>query len=107
MRLSIILLLTTLGASLAQAQSRPDSLRMTCGQASALVQSRGSIVLGTGPDIYDRFVASCGFCFNFEFLVPSWIRTADSPQCCVGYRCDSQTPSQPWPSCGVTGYRGP
>jgi hypothetical protein len=31
------------------AQSRPDTNRMTCGAAKALVMKHGGIVLGTGP----------------------------------------------------------
>ena len=107
MRVFITIFLVTLGAALAHAQSRPNTLRMTCGQASNLVQFRGTIVLGTGPDIYDRFVTSCNFCFNFQYLIPTWVQTADSAQCFVGYRCDSQTSGRFYPSCGVTEYRGP
>jgi hypothetical protein len=101
--LAIILLLSV---STANAQSRrPDTLRMTCHQATAMVQSHGSIVLGTGPHIYDRFVTSCRYCYDNEFLLPSWVETADNAQCFVGYHCDTQT-QLPEPSCGLTGYRG-
>ena len=84
---SIAILIAVLDASLGHAQVRPDTLQMTCAQASALIRSRGSVVLGTGPDIYDRFVASGGFCSNTQVLIPAWVRAADSPQCFVGYRC--------------------
>lgn len=76
----------------AAAQSRPDSLRMSCAAASALVKRAGSIVIGTGPNIYDRYVADIGFCFRGQYTKASWIRTADTPQCFVGYRCVDYNP---------------
>ncbi len=89
------------------AQARHDSLGMSCSQANALVRSHGGIVIGTGPDIYDRFVAGCSFCPDMSYLQPAWIKTRDNPQCNVGYRCLDQPIFQPSMSCGFTGYRGP
>lgn len=77
------------------AQGRPDSLRMSCAAARGLVSTRGAVVLGTGPDIYDRFVASQGFCQRDEITKPTWVPTADTQQCFVGYRC--QRVNDEWP----------
>jgi hypothetical protein len=74
-------------ATAAFAQSRPSTLRMTCVQAQGLVASRGSIVMTTGPYTFNRFVAGSGFCFLGEVTEPEWVRTADSPQCFIGYKC--------------------
>ncbi len=74
------------GAVNASAQGRPDSLRMSCGQVVALMRSRGAVVIGTGPHIYDRFVADRRFCSINEVLEPAWIRTRDG-QCQAAYRC--------------------
>jgi hypothetical protein len=106
MRLYIAILAVILDGTGCYAQSRPDTVHLTCRQATTLVQSHGSIVLGTGPTLYDRYVVSCNYCFDDEYLLPSWVQTADNPQCFVGYHCNSQT-SLPEPSCGHTGYRGP
>jgi hypothetical protein len=106
MRSFIVLIAVILGGMASMAQSRPDTVRLTCQQATALVRSHGSIVLGTGPHLYDRYVTSCQFCFDDEYLIPSWVETADNPECLVGYHCSTQT-SLPRPSCGLTGYRGP
>jgi hypothetical protein len=76
----------------ANAQPRPDSLAMTCGQAAALVSSRGAIVLGTGRYLYDRFVHHRGFCAITEATKPAWVPTADTPQCFVGYTCIEADP---------------
>jgi hypothetical protein len=74
-------------ATAAFAQSRPSTLRMTCTQAQGLVASRGSIVLSTGPYTFNRFVTGPGFCFRGEVTEPVWVRTADSPECFIGYKC--------------------
>jgi hypothetical protein len=71
----------------------------------ARVQSRGSIVLGTGRHLYDRYVTSCQFCFDTEYLLPSWVEPADNPHCFVDYHCDTRT-SIPERS-GHGGCRGP
>jgi hypothetical protein len=89
MTTKILILLATLLPSVAAAQERPSATAMTCGQASDLVASRGSVVLGTGPATYDRFVAGPGHCVLSEYLEPAYARTRDAPQCLVGYRCRS------------------
>ena len=38
------------------AQPRPNTLSMSCRDAQALVVSHGAIVLGTGPNRYERYV---------------------------------------------------
>ena len=106
MRLTLALAVALCG-SVSAAQARPDSLRMSCGQTSALVQSHGGVVIGTGADIYDRFVTGCSFCPDMSFLQPAWIQTRDNPQCYVGYRCLDHSFFHPAMSCGFTGYRGP
>jgi hypothetical protein len=70
------------------AQGRPDTLRMSCGQAAGIVRQFGAIVLGTGPYIYDRYVASRAFCQRDEQTEPRWLATADTRQCFVGYGCE-------------------
>lgn len=76
-----------LSAGLAQAQNRPDSLLMSCASARSLVSTRGAVVLGSGPDIYDRYVATQGFCQRDEMTKPGWVATSDTRQCFVGYVC--------------------
>lgn len=71
----------------AVAHARPDSMNMTCAEAKNLVDAHGAIVIGTGPHIYDRYVAHGGYCMSGEVAKPAWIETADDFQCMVGYRC--------------------
>jgi hypothetical protein len=72
----------------ADAQTRPSTQNLTCGQAAGLVASRGAIVMNTGRTTYDRFVASRRFCLYGELLEPVWAPTRDVAQCFVGYRCN-------------------
>lgn len=69
------------------AQPRASTPGMSCGQARALVASQGAVVLGTGPNTYDRYVAHAGFCPHDQVPEPAYERTADNPQCYVGSRC--------------------
>lgn len=78
----------SLSADPVLAQGRPDSLRMSCASARNLVSTRGAVVLGTGRDLYDRYVATQGFCQRDEIAKPAWTPTADTRQCFVGYRCE-------------------
>ena len=69
------------------AQPRASTLNMTCAQARVEVARRGAVVLGTGRDTYDRFVANRSYCEINEQLEPVWVPTRDVPQCPIGYRC--------------------
>jgi len=72
---------------LAMAQGRPDSLNMTCAQAAGMVSSRGAVVIGTGPNLYDRYVATRAFCSPTETTDPAWVATSDQRRCFIGYTC--------------------
>jgi hypothetical protein len=74
-------------ATAAVAQVGPSTLQMRCSQAAALVSSQGAVVLSTGPTTYDRYVNGGGFCERSETAEPAFVRTADAPQCLVGYIC--------------------
>lgn len=81
----------SLVATTALAQ-RPSTLSMSCGEAAGLVASRGAVVLSTGRNTYDRFVASAGFCELGEFAYRGVAPTQDAEQCRLGYVCKNQTP---------------
>lgn len=75
-------------ARAAYAQSRPYSPRMTCQSAARMVAARGAVVMSTGPNTYDRYVRSQPYCTPSETTRPAWVRTADNPQCFIGYTCE-------------------
>lgn len=87
----ILLALALSGSGVAMAQSRPDTLRMTCLTAATLVRQSGAIVMQSGPDIYDRYVAAQNFCANDEIMQPRWLPTADARQCFIGYVCQRES----------------
>lgn len=74
-------------AETAAAQARPDTTRMTCTAARALVMRHGGIVLGTGRSLFDRYVSSRAHCMSTEVTETAFVPTADNRQCFVGYTC--------------------
>jgi hypothetical protein len=69
------------------AQSRPDTSRMSCAAARALITKQGAIVLGTGPSIFDRYVSSRAHCLSTQITEPAFVATTDDRQCFAGYTC--------------------
>lgn len=63
------------------AQARPDSLSMTCAEFKDLVSENGAVVVGTGPYIYDRYVANRSYCAGHEVLKFATVKTSDSASC--------------------------
>jgi len=86
-QLAATLLIATLATGPVEAQARPDTLALSCQEAAALVTRSGAIVLGTGPNIYDRYVSQIRYCSGAEQLKAEWVKTRDNPQCFVGYTC--------------------
>ena len=78
------LLATAAAPALAE---RPMTPSMTCQSAAGLVARQGAVVLGTGPDLYDRYVANDSFCPLSYHARPAFLPTRDNPQCFVGYFC--------------------
>ena len=76
-----------LAATHALAQGRPQTTSMTCNAAKALVTAQGAIVLGTGRDLFDRYVRSQNFCAGGQQTLTGFVPTSDNSQCLIGYRC--------------------
>jgi hypothetical protein len=72
------------------AQERPNTAAMPCRAAAALVSASGAIVLSTGPSTYDRYVNGDRYCQRDEVSMPAFVRSADNPQCFIGYYCISR-----------------
>ncbi len=69
----------------------PTTLTMSCAVAAATVARAGAIVLTTGADTYDRFVAQIGFCQRGQITKPAYAPTSDDPNCAIGYVCKENT----------------
>jgi hypothetical protein len=92
MKTALLVLPLMVLASSAMSQTRSDSLTMSCANARQLVSQRGAVVVGTGPYIYDRFVAHAGYCEITQTAEPAWVPTADDRQCPIGQRCRERGP---------------
>jgi len=95
MALAAVLATAVVAAPVAHAQQRPDSARMQCAQVWPFVQSRGVVILGTGPYVYDRFVADGRFCAVTQRTDVAFVRSADAANCFAGYICRERTPLAP------------
>ena len=74
-------------ATSVSAQPRPNTTTVACSAIASLVKARGAVVLTTGPNSYDRFVADGSFCDRGQGVEPAFERAADTAQCFIGYRC--------------------
>ncbi len=70
------------GAGAGAAEFPDHELRQRPGADPA----EGGVVIGSGPNIFDRFVSSTRYCMGGETYDYTWVRTRDVPQCPV-YRC--------------------
>ena len=77
----ILIALAIAGTATVDCAQSGSTLSMTCGQAGRIVTSQGAAVLRTGPTTYDRYVRDTSFCALQETVWPTWVRTADVPQC--------------------------
>jgi hypothetical protein len=75
------------------AEARINTTTLTCHQAQDLVYSRGGIVLSTGRNTYDRYVANRSFCPIGDYTERAYVRTRDRRSCNIGYTC---TVDNPW-----------
>lgn len=73
------------------AQARIDSLSMTCAALKDVIQKRGVVIVGTGPNVYDRYVANGRFCAPTQITDNGFVPTSDNRQCAAGYLCRERT----------------
>ena len=71
----------------ADAYGRVSSLAMSCASLASLVGQRGSIVIATGPNTWDRVVRDRSFCPFEQTSAPEFAPTSDNRQCFAGLRC--------------------
>ena len=87
--LAILIFSSAAAPALAQRASTPA---MSCRAATTLVARHGAVVLGTGPDLYDRYVVNESFCPTGYYARPAFLPTRDNSQCYVGYYCSGMPP---------------
>ncbi len=74
------------------AEARINTINLYCDQAQDLVYSRGGIVLSTGRNTYDRFVADRSFCPSGDYVKRAYVPTRDRRSCKIGYICTADNP---------------
>ena len=91
-RVCMLVSAAILVATAAQAQGRPDSRGMECGQIQSFIADRGAVVMTTGQHTYDRYVRDRWQCFSIsEVAVRAFIASRDTAQCPV-WRCEAIDP---------------
>lgn len=80
-------LATALGLAIAgpasAQQGMPNTRNMTCAEVQSLVARSSGVVLATGPNTFDRYVANVRYCTGAEQIKPEWVPTK-SGTCYVG-----------------------
>ena len=87
--LALSALAVTIVASGAQANTvdHIDTHTMSTTQLRELIQDRGAVILTTGPELFDRYVANDSQCSIGEKIKRAYVPTADSSSAFVGYAC--------------------
>ncbi|UDL89467.1 hypothetical protein LGH82_31165 [Mesorhizobium sp. PAMC28654] len=68
------------------AEARPDTRKMTCEQAQALIRNQNGAVLTTGQNTYDRYVQQFSSECYPQVPTSAYVNTSDGP--CPLYRCE-------------------
>jgi len=74
-------------ASASLADARQNTRSMSCDQAIALVGHSRGIVLSTGANTYDRYVANGSFCIPGQITQRATVPTKDTSDCPIGFTC--------------------
>ena len=69
------------------AEARVNITGQSCSQAKNIVQSKGRIVLTTGRNTYDLYVANQSYCATGDVAMRGYVRTRTKKSCFVGYTC--------------------
>ncbi|BCG93403.1 hypothetical protein [Mesorhizobium sp. 131-2-1] len=89
MKTILLAALMTLMAAEAQAISRYDPTRMSCGRVQATIASQGAVILRyqstrvPGLPLYDRYVKDERFCNMGEVRARAYVPSADAKSCPV------------------------
>ena len=76
------------------AASHTNTQSLTTAQVKQLIQEKGSVVLSTSQNQFDRYVADQGQCFMGETASAAFVPTADSSAALVGFTCSVDADKQ-------------
>jgi len=84
---AIALGLLVISAPATAAMQKPDVSKMTCREATGLVDEAGAILLATGRFTYGIFAKHGGLCVPGEQPPTAYVKTLDNPSCKIGVEC--------------------
>ncbi|SFO51317.1 hypothetical protein SAMN04488056_107108 [Cohaesibacter marisflavi] len=87
--LSVLAIAAIASTSSVFAAAQVDSRDLTASQARQLVQEQGSVLISTGANQFDRYVANGSYCGVGSDAQPAYIPTANSDASLVGYTCEA------------------
>ncbi len=85
-----------LGFAMPVAEARVNTVNLSCRQAQDIVHSRGAIVMSTGRNTYDRFVADRSYCPFGDYVKRAYVPTRDRRSCDIGFICTPDSPLDEW-----------
>lgn len=85
--LSMLIAASVASGAQAMTSSTIDSSQHSTSQLQSIVQQQGSVILSTGPGLFDRYVANRSHCNRNQDIRSAYVPTADSNKGFVGYRC--------------------
>ncbi len=85
--LSFLLAASVVSGAQAMTSSTIDSSQHSTSQLQSIIQQQGSVILSTGPGLFDRYVANRSHCRFGQETRSAFVPTADSNNGFVGYRC--------------------
>nr|WP_319514079.1 hypothetical protein [uncultured Cohaesibacter sp.] len=86
--LSVLAIAAIASTSSAFAAAQVNSQDLTTSQARQLVQEQGSVLISTGANQFDRYVANDSYCGVGSNAQPAYIPTSNSDASLVGYTCE-------------------
>ncbi|SNZ20258.1 hypothetical protein [Cohaesibacter gelatinilyticus] len=89
--LSLLLAASVASGAQAMTSSTIDSSQHSTSQLQRIVQQQGSVILSTGPGLFDRYVANRSHCGLGQETRSAFVPTTDSNNGFVGYRCVSDS----------------
>ena len=86
--LSVVAVTAIASGAQAMIAERVNSQDLTASQVKQLIQKNGSVILSTGPGLFDRYVSNQSHCLSSSHdTKAAFVPTADSASAFVGYTC--------------------
>ncbi len=85
--LSMLVAVSVASGAQAMTSSKVDSSQHSSSQLQQMIKEHGSLILQTGPGLFDRYVSSRAQCSSHEDTRAAYVATIDSDNAFVGYRC--------------------